>query len=327
MLQRKSKTLLVVVVVTHKSLSETRGSCCLHIEFYFVLLYNELQQGGIMRILITWCLLASVVCAEPIVVMPGGGTIKNGKAWRQQETANFQIFSLKEEQGRAVASSVEEIKLWTMIRWGIETKNRPLVFSKKYRIIVVPDQSSLKDLFQLEQAYAETGTTSACWVVFDSNITCSLCVFLTEFCLNEYEQQNHIVIAYWARRGMSILNGDPERIRKLLSPVASYVAADRKMFFSESLFTISKDSLLQSTSDNISLYDKEVALLCLMLRKEFGQRRFMMMIADSSAESLFAATGYESYSKFDLALKRYLYYASNDMARGRMPDSYLSGTP
>lgn len=269
------------------------------------------------------CLFSGVVGAEDLP-MPGGGDIRyDGNDLYKWDTANFIVLGVKDLQGYEIAQQIESIKSWAINRWGLPTEP----FITRAKIICVPDNATLKKLFRLDSSFAESRPREdVCWVICDKGLTHAISIFVTEFCISNFERIHKIKVGYWARRGMSILNGDLHQVKIFVAPLSGYIASDSKLFFSKSLFTCNKELLLKSSVENISLFDRESVLLCLMLRKEFGQANFLALITDSSVENVRRITGFSDYSEFDKAFKRYLYYAATDAAQGRMSNSYLTIT-
>lgn len=274
-------------------------------------------------ILLICLLLPNLSWAGEMVSMPGSAPVYSDLHWYRRNTPNFEILSLNDHYGAQVAAQIESLKSWTLTRWGLPD----IPYRKPCQILCVPDVTTLRKAFRITQPYAEsTGTFAACWVVTDQTMMHSLPIFLTEIGLSAYESQHQVRIGYWARRGMSILSGNSAHVKTLLAPIAPHIAANRRIFFSEPLFTLKKESVVRSSEENMTLFDREAAILCLMLRREFGQRRFLILLVDSSPNSLYAATGYRGYSQFDSAFKRYLFYSARDMASNNMPDSYFNIT-
>ena len=238
-------------------------------------------------------------------------------------TENFEVISLDDKQGESVARQIESIKQWSLERWDLEGDKDRVCFSHRCVIVIVPNESVLNKLFHIDRSFAEDRDNGGvAWVCYtEIEHTRVLSVLLTEIFLKEFETQHKMKIAYWAKRGIAVLNGNPKQIKKFLQPMYQHISSDRGMFFTESLFGLEKDTVMRSTPENISLFDKEAALLCLLLRKEFGNVRFLSMVGGSGLKK---STGYNSYSEFDSAFKRYVFYATEDIVRNKMPDFYLN---
>lgn len=257
---------------------------------------------------------------------PGGSDVTTTDTWNKWDTQNFIILSLNNQQGEKLSEQIEPVKSWVLKRWGLSD----ITFSKKCKIICVPDLDTMKKLFRVNKSYAEVrrsqegqSSESMCWFICDETAENFIPMLVTYICLKEYEEQQGIKIQHWAHRGIAILNGNVTKVQSFLSPLAPHIANNEKIFFSKPLFTLTNTS----KSEYSNLYDQEVALLCLMIRKEFGQRKFLMLITDGSEQNLYRVLGYKTYSEFDSALKRYFFYAANDMRQTRMPLSYFNVTP
>ena len=73
-----------------------------------------------------------------------------------------------------------------------------------------------------------------------------------------------------------------------------------------------------------AIFDREAATLCLLLRKEFGQQKFIEFIKNNSSQNaLHQVYGFNGYSQFDESFKRYFYNLSQDIVNNRTPDNYL----
>lgn len=289
------------------------------------------------------CFWVGVGYAEELPMPGGSPPVEDHSYWHKWDTPNFIILSLNDRQGQQIAQQIEMVRDWVTTRWGLPPAGKPKTdgsISPRTKVLCVPDRAVLKKLFRLGESYAEVRhaangriETSTCWILCDDTLSNSLSILLTEICLSELEQDVsdaynvNCKICYWARRGMSILNGEPSKVRLLMAPMAEHIASNKKMYFSEPLFTLSKDVVARSSEENIALFDREAALLCLMIRKEFGQRAFLALLMNSSPDNLYRATGYRSYADFDFAFKRYLYYAAYDVVQGRMPAKYLDIQP
>lgn len=241
------------------------------------------------------------------------------------ETNNFIIWSSREKQGEDIYKIIEDIKCQSLDRWGLPGKE-PL--SHRAVINCVPDQETMNKLFKLDNSYSEAKYQSdgkikslECWIIHDNQFYHRLPLLVSYLAFCDYEQRHNIKIDYWAKRGMSILNGSPEVIKVWAGSLNKYLLSQQGVYFSETLFTATQNTFSEDQAR--TLFDIEASLLVLMLRQEFGQYRYLMMIGDSSQQNLYRATGYENYAAFDKAFQRFLFYSSQDMASNKMPVRYL----
>jgi hypothetical protein len=74
-----------------------------------------------------------------------------------------------------------------------------------------------------------------------------------------------------------------------------------------------------------ALFDRNSALVCLMLRKEFGEQKFIQFLSSNQDEdSIKMIYGFKNLMEFDGTLGRYLENLKKDIGSGATPDSYLT---
>ena len=246
------------------------------------------------------------------------------------QTKNFTVLSLDEKQGEYLFQNLENIKKWTLTRWGLPDMN----FSAECRVLCVPNKSTMKKLFRVDGSRVESREEGdkiklhVIWVVFDKRPTECLPSAMTMVCLTEFEKQHNVQVPFWARRGMAVLNLSMPQIQGTLKFMNEQVANKEKLYFSESLFGMDREKFLQADVETQKVYDAQATVLCLLFRKEFGQRNFLRFISrPSTEEHLRKVTGFNSFGDFDETLKRYTYYLSQDVVSGRTPREYLEVRP
>jgi len=85
------------------------------------------------------------------------------------------------------------------------------------------------------------------------------------------------------------------------------------------------DSILgKSDGADAQAAEANAALLCLLVRKEFGGRAFGRA---ASSESIWRALGFSSEEEFASTFARYRSNLSSDLKSGRTPDGYLGVRP
>jgi len=254
-----------------------------------------------------------------------------GLTWNKWETDNFIILSIDEKQGKYLFESVEKMKEWTLARWGLPE----LKFTNKCFICCVPNKTTMKKLFGIEKSKGEVirnqdGSIkqSALWLVLNEKPAEIIPASLTMVTLKELETQRKIELSFWVHRGMSVLNGTVSQIKEELSSVRNVVQNDSAVFKSDAIFNMTEEEWLGESVENRDLFDKQAAMVCLLLRKELGQANLMKFVRTGSSEAnLNRVYGFKGYSEFDSTLKRYMYHLANDITNNKTPNGYLQITP
>ena len=253
-----------------------------------------------------------------------------GKKWNRWETPNFTILSLDREQGGYLFENLENIKRWTLNRWGLPN----IKFSAECRILCVPDQETMKKLFRISSSQVESREEDGrikmhvIWLVFDQRPVECIPSAITMICLSELEQKYEFEFPFWVRRGMSILNLSTSQIEAAMREMRSRIQERDKLYFSESMLRMTKERFSKLEPELQLLYDAEAAILCLLVRKEFGQRNFLWLATvPSTEESVRQVLGFSSFKSLDETFKRYLYHLSEDVSLGETPGHYLDIEP
>lgn len=268
-----------------------------------------------IRLFVLACfLLSAAASAQPPIpafapsrTLPAG---MEGLMWHKWETDHFAVISLNKSAGGSLRSGIEQSRLSALSLWGVDPADR--FFCK---LVCVQDPEMLLRLFGLKEPRCEVRRSSsgdvnlvAIWI--DESRMSKLPSLLVEA-----EVQNGNFPAF-AKKGLSVLSCPPDKVRDVLAKSAevpcSSMLDDKK-----------SAELLKS---NPSALDSNYALLCLMIRKEYGARAFSKAIS-SPPSSLAERLGFKSASQLDATLTRYRANLLKDMADGRTPDQYLTVLP
>jgi len=258
--------------------------------------------------------------------VPSDPELKN-LVWHKLSTKNFTILSLDPKHGQYLQQNIEKMKQWVLARWGLPD----IDFTAECRVLCVPDKKLMKKLFNLETSVAEVRkdkgkiTLSVLWLVLDGNPAETVPTPLSVVCLNEFGQKYNFEMPLWAVRGMSYLNSTLFQIKTQLAAIDEYYKVNSQMYFSKALFSMTEEEWRKESVEKRLMFDREAVALCLLLRKEFGQRAFVEFLqAGPSIESNFSKTyGFKGFSEFDATLNRYMKHLSADVITNKTPNSYL----
>lgn len=270
-----------------------------------------------MKILILILFFCSSSFAQDILYPTGkvieDDEIKNLK-WYRYTTDNYTILSINDSQGKWLNSNIKSIENWCLLRWGFLEKQT----NKECRIFCVPNKELLKKLFLLEQSKVENREElTAMWLILDDTALKTISPYLSQSLFDEQ--------AWWFKRGASILNGYIPSVRENVKSFFVIIEKDQSIFDSEKLFTLTEEEYLKQTEENKRIFDTEVVILCLMLRKEFGQVKLHSFLEENDAnQGLKRVYGFSGFNHFDKQYIRFVKDLTRDVEAGITPDSYLN---
>jgi hypothetical protein len=261
-------------------------------------------------------------------VYEGAVPIAGDLKWHKWSTQNFTILSISETQGNFLANNLEQIKGWCLSRWGIpRDESNVFKFSAECRVFCVPNNELMQKLFKLNQSRVEVKRKSSIieistvWLLLDDVPLKTLAIPITEVCLAELSQKYNNKISFCLLRGMCLLNGSIGEIRSNLTVLEN-------IYLSEDIFRTTFDQWEKLPAKNRDIFDKECIILCLLLRKEFGEDKFHQFLSfesrgQSPEDVLKTVYGFTGYKQFDVSFTRYMRDLCSDVVSGKTPDSYL----
>jgi hypothetical protein len=246
--------------------------------------------------------------------------------WHRWTTNNFVILSIDKEQGDYLFNNIENIKEEAVSKWGIKNS----VFDNRCKIMVVKDKGLFEKMFRIDETRVEIrknsdeSTQAIIWCLIDGSpidVPVSVAVSKAHFA----SQKDYG--CFWASKGMSLLAQSLPDIKAGAKRVNGFIAEDKPMYFGKSIFNINRSQYKKLSVEHKQLFDDETVLLCLMLRKEFGQVKFLSFIEEAGRgdveKSLKEVFGFNDFSDFDVSFKTYMKDVSRDVLDDKTPDSYL----
>jgi hypothetical protein len=272
-----------------------------------------------LALLFSFLVLCSPCVAEDavraILIEPEAVSQKENFTWNKWETENFIIMSIEKDQGLSLKGSVESLKDEHSERWGLERAG----LKAKCKVVCVRDAEMLKRFFGVDSPRAETRRdssgkilTSAIWVDFKRiQELPSLVAFI---CVSDGSLGDNRL---YVQRGISLLSLPSERVKSELKQSGKLDFAEVSSLSSEKWFDLS--------SQDRALFDRRSALICLMLRKEFGEERFLkFLLGTQDQNSVRSVYGFRDAAEFNSTLNRYSENLSKDIGEGITPDSYVT---
>lgn len=251
-----------------------------------------------------------------------------GKVWNRWTSKNFVVCSLNDTQAQFLNGNLEKVKSWGLTRWGLTDVN----FVNECRLICVDDATLYKKLFNLDGTKVEVRKIdgrvkmNVIFLLLNDAPSKTLPTPVMQVALMEWEQQNNLKLPWWAVRGMSLLNGDLGSIRKNIADLQPTLKANGQLYGSKGLMNMNEESYLKESIEKRQLFDNQSVVLCLLLRKEFGQDKFLASIKEGDPVKGLAVFGFNSHEQFDKSFIRYMTDLGNDVTEvngKKTPDSYL----
>lgn len=262
----------------------------------------------------------AVLAQDSNILMPAGEQLVQNDfqdlVWNRYTTENFTILSIENKQGKWLSYNIENIKSWCLKRWGLPN----IKFEKECRIMVVPNKELLKKLFNISESKYEARIVDgkleiiALWLSLDSeeDLVDTVPYFVTICSLLEIDQKFNTKSNVFLTKGMAELNRSLVKIKKNLK-AANIDDKDIVNTLSLDVKKMSRDDL-----NNKSL------IVSLMLRKEFGESRFLRFLFSNknTKDSLGLIYGFDPDS-FSKSYNRYFKDISREIKDNKVPDFYL----
>lgn len=280
-----------------------------------------------LNLLFLFLILFSNTVVAQEVLLPYGADDADSEfknlQWNRYTSKNFVILSIDNAQGKWLNENIEEIKDWCLSRWGFPQ----VTFSKECRVFCVPNKNMLKKLFSIEEPKFEIRKDiNVIWLVLDEKPLSVIPSQLTNICISEFESSN-VKLGFWFKRGISKLNSNLPNIKQDILEFNTYLRKNSPIYYSEQVLTMSEADYQKESVENKRVYDQEAMILCLLLRKEFGEAKLQGFLrltsGNDSQDVLKVVYGFEGYRKFDKQYIRFMKDLTSEVSNNRTPDSYL----
>jgi hypothetical protein len=282
-------------------------------------------------------LVSSIAWAQQKVKLEGSDS---ALVWNKWQTENFVILSIDEKQGLWLSNNIEPMKTWVYTRWGLpDIKFPKRVYSEKIgpeagcMLMCVPTKELMQKIWKKEKSCVETrkdssGKTTMNFILLllDKSPAESVPYALTIACTRELEAKMEFKCNLALTRGMAALNGTLPQIRARINYLDRQVVDDTRMFVSKSMFSMEETDL---PTTHEYLFDSQAAIVCLLLRKELGEEKFLelLMTFPFSESTLKKIYKFENFGAFDSTFKRFMRNLIEDVKSKKTPDNYLQIIP
>lgn len=242
--------------------------------------------------------------------------------WNRYEIGKFSILSIDDAQGKWLGENIEKIKHYSMHKWGFND----FKFSKECRIFCVPSESLLKTLFGINESRIEIREDlTVMWLVLNDTPKISVYPYVEIATLSEYANAGNIYFKFWFKRACFLLNKPKQDSKSLIKDFNTILVKNDNIFTIESILNFTESDYNKQTPINKKIFDQQVVILCLMLRKEFGEIKFKSFLKfDNKGDGAIRVVyKYKSYLHFEEQYIKYSRDLTKDVLNNRMPDFYL----
>jgi hypothetical protein len=229
--------------------------------------------------------------------------------WNKWDTENFIILSIDKKQGLFIKNNIEKIKSNIYKKWGY----KDIEFSGECKLVCVSTDKLLKRIFKLDGPKVEFRKNN------DNKLELSVIWFslenekmplpqIAEVCFVQKEHKNSFKMPLFYKRGMIFLENDIKFIKENLS----------KTNISENI----QDVLDKDVSENSIDFDCNSAILCLLMKNEYGLYNFYKYTFDRNLRQF----GFENNKdeKIKVIFNRYSRNLLQDLKNNKVPDYYLN---
>jgi hypothetical protein len=259
----------------------------------------------------------------PAGIQPSSDPSIPAIGWYRWTTSNFVVHSYDKSQGQYLFENIEQMKTWCLERWALPD----LKFNQPCHVFCAPDAETMKKLFNMTGSFGEGRQVNGrlqtiLWITLDAKPVESVPPALSIVCLKEFDLQlGQNRTGYWVQRGVPVLSMTLPQIRRYFTELQPYLQNDSKVYFSQGILQMTEDEWKKLPPENKKLFDIEAGMMCLFVRKEFGQKNFHAALGSGS--QLVATLGFRDFNHLDSSFKRYMFYLAGDVQQNKTPDSYL----
>ena len=244
--------------------------------------------------------------------------------WNRWTSKNFTVLAIDDNQAKYLNQNLESIKSWSIQRWGLQDFD----FSKECKVVVVNNPELFSKMFKMNNTSVEIrDDVSVVFILANGSPSSTIPVPISEICFNEFAARQKTDFNWASYRGMSLLNGSLDQIKRSIIDLKKPLDNNDPIYFSESLFATTKKEYFALDQRKMNLYDQSALVTMLLIRKEYGQtklHKFLQMSSTSGAEkAIKEVLGFRDYDQFDATLKRYMLDLTSDVQKDVTPNHYL----
>lgn len=240
-------------------------------------------------------------------------------SWNRWTLDSFSIHSIDKDMGVYLYNNIKNIKKEVLVKWGLPD----IAFKHEVRIFCCSSEENLKKLFNINKSsfeFKEDKQIIYVWLIFNESNLDSLKSLLMSVSLIELEFKYNYSFPLWIHRGMPLLSS----LSKTKESI-EYIYTFNKIKQFKNLVSVDKLQYSESEDSYKKLFDVSSSVLCLMIRKEFGQDNFQKCMLKTT--SVYKQLGFEDIDSFNSRFFSYCYYLRNDYKKNILKEEYLEIKP
>lgn len=237
-------------------------------------------------------------------------------AWNKFTIDTFSIHSIDIDIGKKLSSDIESFKKESLNSWGIDD----FKFEQETRIFICPTEDILNKLFNIKNSafeYRQDKKILYIWMVLNESNYNSFKSVSMSMCLIHLENKFNYKFPLWIHRGMPLLSISLDKTKETIK-----IISDLRQIQTVKYVSNLKDIEYKQLEDKYKKqYDATAAILCLFVRKEFGQDKFHFAMMENVV--LYKLLGYTTPEEFDSKFTYFCTYLLDDFVKNRINSNYL----
>lgn len=265
---------------------------------------------------------------EEIVFFDSIPTIKGIKSsdenlskisWNRWTVDEFSIHSIDKTIGVYLYENIKNIKKEALVSWGLPN----IDFNHEIRIFCCSSEENLQKLFNINKSsfeFKEDKNIIYVWLNLNESNLNSFKSLMMSISLIELEHKFKYSFPLWIHRGMPSLC-DIDKTKEYIK----YVHDADKIGRANNIIELEQTEYNELKDDSKKLFDISSSLLCLMVRKEFGQDNFQKCMLKNV--KVYQQLGFKDVDSFSLKYKYYCRYLIHDYEKNILKEEYLEIKP
>lgn len=240
-------------------------------------------------------------------------------SWNRWTVDKFSIHSIDKNIGTYLYKNIKDIKKEVLVKWGLPN----IEFNHEIRIFCCSSEENLQKLFNINKSsfeFKEDKKIIFVWLILNESNLNSFKSLMMSISLIELEFKYNYSFPLWIHRGMPSLC-DINKTKEHLQ----YMYDLNKTGRIKNLIILEQSEYDDLEDNSKKLFDISSSLLCLMIRKEFGQDNFQKCMLKNV--KIYQQLGFKDLDSFSLKYRYYCHYLLDDYKKNILPEEYLNIKP
>jgi len=237
--------------------------------------------------------------------------------WNRYTTKNFTVISIDNKDGQWLFNNLDALKQKCINKWGITN----IDFSAECRIMIVNDKDLFKKFFNLSEPRIEIRKKDnktdiiGVWLCLVDKDYEDLEKVISEICFKDMLDKKERSKKF-LEEGISLLSQPANKIKNLI---------DEGLTFDFSFLNKNEEDYKKMSENEKRNFSANSLTLCLMLRKEFGERKFLKLMFSKGdiLSQIIEIYGYKNKEDFEKTFKRYCLDLKDSIKKSDSVDRYF----